>query len=347
MNGKTLKFDLVVPEFFSGRLDTFLSKYQPAEMCMSRSKIKSLILLGQVFLGNKLVKDPSKKVRAFERVILSIPEPITQKIFPQDMKLKIIFEDEHLLVVDKPAGMVVHPGSGVYDSTLVNGLLHHCGESIAHVGSNDRPGIVHRIDKLTSGILVVAKTDKAYQNLIVQFANHTISRKYLALVWGKMKEPKFRRETSSLKYDVHDNVVRVVSQIGRHPNNRKMMAVVKRGGKLAISKFKEVNGFCLQKNLQASLLECELETGRTHQIRVHLSHIGNPIIGDPTYGNKQKALKQSSYEASAAVNFKRQALHAFYLRFIHPVLQEEIEFEVGLHEDFGNLLNEFYSLKQS
>ena len=329
---------LVVPENFSGRLDIFLQEFLPEKLSLSRSKVKGFILSGNVGQGDKYVKDPSKKVKPMEEFWFLLPEIKNSKIEPQDIELDIVFEDEDVLVVNKPAGMVVHPGSGVSENTLVNALLHYCGNKISNVGSCDRPGIVHRIDKLTSGILVVAKTEKAYQGLIPQFADHSIFRRYIAISWGRIQKNLADHKNSNLRYSYSKNQYRLCTNIGRHGGDRKKMAVLKVGGKTAVSKFKEKKHFLIKGISLASLIECELETGRTHQLRVHLSHMGSPIIGDPTYGKRHKFSINLNEEIKKMREFKRQALHASVLGFKHPISGEFMEFKAGPPEDMKGLL---------
>ena len=329
---------LVVPENFSGRLDTFLQGSLPEKLSLSRSKVKSFILSGNVGRGDKYVRDPSKKVKSMEKFWFLLPEIKVSKIEPQNIDLDIVFEDADVLVVNKSAGMVVHPGSGVSDQTLVNALLYHCGNKISTVGSCDRPGIVHRIDKLTSGVLVVAKTEKAYQGLIPQFADHSIFRRYIAITWGRIKKNLRDHKNSNLKYSYGEDQYSLCTNIGRHGSDRKKMAVLKVGGKTAISKFREKKHFSMKGISLASLIECELETGRTHQLRVHLSHIGNPIIGDPTYGKRHKVSINLNEEVKKMREFKRQALHASVLGFKHPVSKEFMVFKAEPPEDLKSLL---------
>ncbi len=329
---------LVVPEGFSGRLDSFLHGYLPQNLDLSRSKIKAHILSGNVWLHNEQVTEVAKKLKPFETISFLIPKPKVSEIIPQNLDLDIIFEDQHILVINKPAGMVVHPGSGVSDGTLVNALLYHCGDKISSVGGFSRPGIVHRLDKLTSGVLVVAKTERAYQKLVPQFANHSIIRRYSAIIWGQLKRSFKDGNNTGTSFSNDGDKVRICSNIGRHPYDRKKMSVLTRKGKIAISKFREENKFFIDGDKCASLIECELETGRTHQIRVHLSYIGNPIIGDPTYGRKQKISSAINSKMKVLQDFKRQALHASFLGLKHPVTKKLLSFEAGPPEDFKNVL---------
>jgi 23S rRNA pseudouridine1911/1915/1917 synthase len=282
---------------------------------MSRERLKALIRNGAVEAQGRLVRDPAIKVQGGENLRVEVPEPTPAQNAPQNIPLKIVFEDEHLLVVDKPAGLVVHPAAGNLDGTLVNALLHHCGGSLSGIGGVARPGIVHRIDKDTSGLLVVAKTDVAHEGLAKQFAAHSIDRRYLAIVSGV---PKASGAT-------------VDAPLARSSANRKKIAVVEAGrGKRAVTHWKR-----LQVLKDAALLECRLETGRTHQVRVHMASIGHPLIGDPVYGRSGKAHRNLLQE----LGFQRQALHAAELGFTHPVTRRALSFASPLPPDMQELLS--------
>src|SRR5215212_2787086 len=262
------------------RLDRALAAAVPA---LSRERLKALIRNGGLLAGQKAVRDPATKVRGDELFELAVPEPEPAHNEAQDIPLRVIFEDEHLLVVDKPAGLVVHPAAGNRDGTLVNALLHHCGESLSGIGGVARPGIVHRIDKDTSGLLVVAKTDVAHEGLAKQFAAHSIDRRYLAIVSGV---PTAREGT-------------VDAPLARSATNRKKIAIVRGSrGKRAVTHWKRVSAL-----REAALVECRLETGRTHQVRVHMASIGHPLLGDPVYGRANrrhdKLLKELSFHRQA------------------------------------------------
>ena len=335
-----------MPENFSGRLDTFLQGALPEKLSMSRSKVKSFILSGNVGRGEKYVRDPAKKVKSMEKFWFLLPEIKVSKIQPQNIDLDIVFEDSDVLVVNKSAGMVVHPGSGVSDQTLVNALLHHCGNKISTVGSCDRPGIVHRIDKLTSGILVVAKTEKAYQGLIPQFADHSIFRRYIAITWGRIKKNLTDRKNSNLKYSYGEDQYSLCTNIGRHGSDRKKMAVLKVGGKTAISKFREKKHFSMKGISLASLIECELETGRTHQIRVHFQHINHPLFNDFEYGGDRvlKGTTFSKYKQFVENCFRiipRQSLHAKSLSFTHPRTGDWMSFDSELPADMLEVIEKW------
>lgn len=287
---------------------------------LSRSRLKSLILQGNVSDGAATINDPSSAVKPGVVYRITLPPPEAAEPEGQDLPLTVVFEDRDLIVIDKPAGMTVHPAPGSPRDTLVNALIAHCGDSLSGIGGVRRPGIVHRIDKDTSGLLVVAKTDRAHAALAARFAAHDIDRAYRAVCFGNPVPPAGRIEAA----------------IGRHPKDRKRMAVVDEArGRYAVTHYRT-----LERPAGAALLECRLETGRTHQIRVHLSHIGHPLIGDPVYGRGHGArvsrIPQASREAVRA--FPRQALHAAVLGFEHPVTGEALSFESPLPRDLVMLL---------
>ena len=282
---------------------------------MSRERLKALISSGAV-AGPQggAVRDPAAKAVPGGVYAVAVPEPTPAHNEAQDIPLEIVFEDDHLLVVDKPAGLVVHPAAGNFDGTLVNALLHHCAGRLSGIGGVARPGIVHRIDKDTSGLLVVAKTDRAHEGLAAQFARHGIHRLYSAVVAG-LPNP------SSGSVD---------AALARSSVNRKKMAIVDGGrGKRAVTHYRLV-----QPLRGASLVECRLETGRTHQVRVHMASIGHPLLGDPVYGRARPEHK----EVLKRLNFNRQALHAAELGFVHPVLNENLSFKSALPSDIQELL---------
>jgi 23S rRNA pseudouridine1911/1915/1917 synthase len=280
---------------------------------LSRSRLKKLIETGQVSLEGETINDPSMRVKGGQRFIVDLPAPVADRPEPQAMALTIVYEDDQLLVLDKAAGLVVHPAAGNPDHTLVNALLAHCGDSLTGIGGVMRPGIVHRIDKDTSGLMVVAKTDLAHQKLSADFAAHTLTRAYLAIVRGV---PSPRDGT-------------IATRIGRSRANRKKMAVVASGGKEAVTHYHVERAL----GLRASLVECRLATGRTHQIRVHLTHVGHPLIGDQTYGRSR-----ASGLPEAARAFPRQALHAALIGFNHPVSSDYLEFASPLPADMTALI---------
>ena len=295
------------------RLDRALTEALPD---LSRERVKSLIKNGHVADAcGTLLLDPSAKAVAPATLELRMPKPTPTHNAAQDLELVIAYEDEHLIVVDKPAGMVVHPAAGNFDGTLVNALLHHCAGQLSGVGGVARPGIVHRIDKDTSGLIVAAKHDRAHEGLAKQFAAHSIDRRYLAIVTGR---PMPANGT-------------VDAALGRSSTNRKKMAVVAEGrGKHAITHYRTVEPL-----KGATLVECQLETGRTHQVRVHMTHIGHPLVGDPVYGRAKKPLS----DVLKAQNFVRQALHAARLGFIHPVTGNSIALDSGLPPDMRELID--------
>lgn len=305
------------------RLDKFLNNNLEN---LSRTRIKKLLENSNVIeeKSGLVVDDPAKKVRLGEIYILAEPEAVNAIPEPQDIALDIVFEDDDLLIVNKPAGMVVHPANGHEGGTLVNALLFHCADSLSGIGGVKRPGIVHRIDKDTSGLLVVAKNDQAHQGLSKLFHDHDIIRNYKAIVKGRMQPLAGRVE----------------GNIARHPINRKKMAVSSDRGKHAVTHYKTDEVFTLGGNSFASSITCTLETGRTHQVRVHMAHLGHPLIGDPVYGRKLSKQKSASPELqSALAGFKRQALHAETLGFTHPITGEKLHFEAPLPDDIQNLIN--------
>ncbi|HET9337005.1 MAG TPA: RluA family pseudouridine synthase [Sphingomicrobium sp.] len=292
------------------RLDRALAAAVPA---LSRERLKVLTKAGRLTREGKAVRDPATKVKGDERFTLAVPDPEPAHNEPQEIPLPIVYEDEHLLVVDKPAGLVVHPAAGNRDGTLVNALLHHCGGSLSGIGGVARPGIVHRIDKDTSGLLVIAKHDKAHEGLAKQFAAHSIDRRYLAIVTD------VPRQASGI----------VDAPLARSPQNRKKIAIVPAGkGKRAVTHWKR-----LEVLNDAALVECQLETGRTHQVRVHMASIGHPLLGDPVYGRGKSGHRKLLNQ----LDFKRQALHAAHLGFIHPVTKGRLSFDSALPSDMQEL----------
>ncbi len=281
---------------------------------LSRERVKALMGEGRVTLDGKVTAQASFKPAEGTAFAISIPAVTPDEAQPEDIPLNVVFEDEHLIVIDKPAGLVVHPAVGNYDGTLVNALLHHCQGQLSGIGGVARPGIVHRIDKDTSGLLVVAKSDVAHEGLARQFEDHSIERAYLALVAGNPMPPSGT----------------VTGAIGRSNTNRKKMALVADGrGKHAVTHFATLERFAA-----AALVECRLETGRTHQVRVHMTSLGHPLLGDPAYGRTPPKLKPLLAEHK----FERQALHAKVLGFVHPVTGEQLRFESPLPADMAGLL---------
>jgi len=301
---------------------------------MSRSRLKQLIDEGRVRRGGETIKDGNHRVKQGEHYIVEVPAPLPAKPQGQDIPLTVVYEDEDLIVIDKPAGLVVHPAAGNPDGTLVNALIAHCGDSLAGVGGVARPGIVHRLDKDTSGLLVAAKNERAMRSLAKQFANHTIERAYYAVVWGSPRLGEGLIET----------------QIGRNPFDRKRMGVMRTGGKEARTRYRVLERFGEETRPLASLIECRLETGRTHQIRVHLTHLGHPLIGDPSYGRARQAPRAKTPEETGVyetvTNFPRQALHAWLLGFQHPSLHKTLRFQSEWPADMAELLNALRTLKK-
>jgi 23S rRNA pseudouridine1911/1915/1917 synthase len=303
------------------RLDRALQRQLPE---LSRTRLKVLILSGQIASDGSLLRDPAQRASAGARVVVMLPEPDEPTPAAQSIPLDIRFEDEHLIVLDKPAGMVVHPAPGNQDGTLVNALLAHCGPSLSGIGGVRRPGIVHRLDKDTSGLLVTAKTDRAHRALSHDFAARRVERAYCAIVWG-LPAPA---------------VGEIIGNIGRSPANRKKMAVVaETRGKPAVTRYRVERQF----RDHAALIECRLLTGRTHQIRVHLAHIGHPLIGDPAYGTRAGRAPvrfgaRTAPAGAAIAGFARQALHARLLGFSHPVTGEFLTFDSPMPADMAGLL---------
>lgn len=311
MSGGKSNISVILPAEAAGqRLDRALADALPT---LSRERLKALMLEGAVMLAGKR-PTPSLRVVGGEEVSVSVPEAAPATAQAQQIPLAIVYEDADLIVVDKPAGLVVHPAAGNPDGTLVNALLHHCAGQLSGIGGVARPGIVHRIDKDTSGLLVVAKTDLAHEGLAKQFATHSIGRRYLAVVAGRPSPPAGRIEGA----------------IGRHPVHRKRMDIVSPGkGKHAVTHYRT-----LQPLKDAALVECRLETGRTHQVRVHMASSGHPLLGDPLYGRT----RASHRDVLKSLGFSRQALHARSLQLVHPRTQENLAFESPVPSDIQELI---------
>lgn len=308
---------VVLPQQKGERLDKFLSTNIPG---VSRSQIQKLINSGCVTSDDTTIADNSFKIKAGESYQVYIPDAVDAIPEPENIPLDVVYEDEDLIIVNKPAGMTVHPAPGAYNGTLVNALLYHCND-LSGIGGVKRPGIVHRIDKDTSGLLVVAKNDLAHRHLSEQFFEHSIERTYMAITYGCPTPTAGKIE----------------GNIGRSPYDRKKMAIVKTGGKTAKTNYKTLEVF----NAIGSLVECKLETGRTHQIRVHLSSIGCNLIGDQVYEKaKKSSIKFNNEEQKMFINsFPRQALHAKSLGFIHPRTGQKIFYSSDLPQDLTNLIN--------
>jgi len=302
------------------RLDVFVNKHLKD---ISRTRIKNLILDKKVYINNSIILDPSKKISPEDEIIIEIPEPKKASLKPYDYKLEIIFEDKDVLVLNKPAGIVMHPGAGNYDNTIVNALINYDKNSLSNIGDELRPGIVHRIDKDTSGLIVIAKNNYAHEHLSNQFNEHSITRIYQLLVWGKLRPSKGRIETF----------------ITRSSRNRQMMEVSNSKGKKAITNYETIEVFENKNTPTLSLIECKLETGRTHQIRVHMNYLGHSILGDNKYKKKYKKIKNINLELENLItNLNRQFLHAKTLGFIHPKKNEEMIFSSILPHELNIIL---------
>ena len=311
------------------RLDAVLASHDDT---LSRSRFQNLIREGQVSLTSadqpdRTIEEPKHRVNAGDRITVILPPPEDPTPQGEAIPIDVVFEDDHLIVVNKPAGLVVHPGAGNWTGTLVNALIHHCGDSLSGIGGVRRPGIVHRIDKETSGLLVVAKSDIAHKGLSEQFADHgrtgPLVRSYQALVWGV---PHARKGT-------------IDTRIGRSQHNRLRQKVLRQGGRQAITHYEVREDYRSGGDVMASRIECHLETGRTHQIRVHMAHLGHPLIGDFDYGSgfKSKLNRLPDDLAQSIIENRRQALHAGLLGFAHPVTGETMIFESEMPQDLANL----------
>jgi len=310
------------------RIDVFLNKKLKD---LSRSHIKNLILSGQLKINETVIKSPSYKVRLNDFVSLNIFQKPVQNLVPFDFKLNIVFEDDDIIVIDKPAGISMHPGAGNYDKTIVNALINYNKNSLSNVGDELRPGIVHRIDKNTSGLVVIAKNNNAHENLSNQFSKHTIERVYQLLVWGKIRPSKGRVETL----------------ITRSSRNRQLMEASNTKGKKAITNYKTIEIFENKNVPTLSLLECKLETGRTHQIRVHMTYLGNNIVGDDKYKKKFKKIKNiNPLLEDKLLNLKRQFLHAKTIGFTHPKKNKEMIFSSILPQDLDIILKMLRNTRQ-
>jgi 23S rRNA pseudouridine1911/1915/1917 synthase len=318
---------VVVGDAESGdRLDRLLARHLVA---LSRTRLKALILDGAVTIGGRTILDPGHRVNAGERIEVIVPPPEAPEPQPENIPLSVVYEDDQLIVIDKPSGLVVHPAAGHPTGTLVNALIAHCGDSLSGIGGVKRPGIVHRLDKDTTGLMVVAKTDGAHQALAEQFADHgrtgPLQRGYLAFVWGAPDRPKGT----------------IDAPIDRHPHARDKMAV-RQSGREAVTHWRVLERFPgVDGKPLASLVECRLETGRTHQIRVHLAHLGHPLIGDSLYGPgfRTKTAKLPVAAREAVEDLGRQALHAYLLGFRHPTSGEALVFRSELPADLARLRN--------
>ncbi len=310
------------------RVDQFISN---KEKDLSRTRIKNLILKKKLKINDKTITDPSKKIYTEDYIEFEIPEPQKASLKPFNFKLEIVYEDKDLLVVNKPAGISMHPGPGNYDKTLVNALINYDSKNLSSIGDELRPGIVHRIDKDTSGLVVIAKNNLSHEKLSNQFSEHSIKRIYQTLIWGKLRP----------------QVGQIQTLITRSSKNRQLMEVGIAKGKKAITNYKTLKVFENEKIPTFSLIECRLETGRTHQIRVHMSHKGNNILGDRKYKKKFKKIKGINSDLEKLIiNLNRQFLHAKVLGFIHPKSQKKLQFNSLLPSDLENILKTLRKLSK-
>ena len=316
---KTIKF-LVDQKDNNKRIDVFLTEIIKE---FTRSYIKKLIESKNLLINGRVIKRASTKIKVFDSIKFSLENKENNKLIPKKMNLNIVYEDKDILVINKPKGLVVHPGAGNYYDTLANGLAYKYRNKLSDINGDLRPGIVHRIDKETSGLLVIAKNNFSHANLSKQFSNHSIKRKYLCLAWGVVRPLKGRIETL----------------ISRNKKNRQIMAVSEIKGKKAITNYKTVKIFSLKDIPKISLIECELETGRTHQIRVHLKYKGTSLIGDNKYGKKYKFKNLNKEFLESLNNIYGQALHAKTLGFIHPSTNKWMSFSSNMPNDFKKMLN--------
>ena len=320
MSNNSTKF-LISGQDAGNRLDIVLVKLMPS---LSRSNLKKIIELKQVKINNFIVESASKKLKENDSIEINLINKDKIKILPVNIKLNIVYEDKDILIINKPAGMVVHPGAGNYNNTLVNALIYKYKKKLSDVNGSTRPGIVHRIDKETSGLLIVAKNNNAHANLGKQFSDHTIKRTYHALSWGILRPLSGKIETL----------------IGRSRKNRQLMSVTEVSGKNAITNYKTIKVFEIKDIPKISYIECKLETGRTHQIRVHMAYKGCSLLGDQQYGKKNLRFKKINADFENKLKIlNRQALHAKSLGFIHPTTKKFMSFESKLPQDFQKILD--------
>ena len=302
------------------RVDVFINKQKSS---LSRTRVKNLIIKEKLKINDLIITNPSKKLNIRDKIQLEIPEPEKASLKPYNYKLNIIYEDHDLLVIDKSAGISIHPGAGNYDNTIVNALMNYCGKSLSNIGDELRPGIVHRIDKDTSGLIVVAKNNISHEHLSNQFNKHTIKRIYQTLIWGKL-----RPQTGTIE-----------TLITRSSKNRQLMEVGFTKGKKAITNYKTLEVFENKNSPTLSLIACKLKTGRTHQIRVHMSYKGNNILGDKKYKKKFKKIKNINSDLEKIIlNLDRQFLHAKVLGFVHPKSGKEMEFTSILPQELEKII---------
>ena len=333
-DGGATVLTVTIGEGAPARLDKALADAVPEGASLSRSRLARMIAEGAVSRGGVAVTDQKAKVAEGEVYTLRLDPAAAIETLPEAIPLTVVWEDAELIVIDKPVGMVVHPAPGTPSGTLVNALLHHCGDSLSGIGGARRPGIVHRIDKDTSGLLVVAKTDRAHHGLARQFEEHSVTRRYLALVHGvpMASDPRLRGLRGVGAEAA--GVLRIATNLARHRTDRQRQAVVWDEGRHAVTRLRVVEAF----GTQAALAECWLETGRTHQIRIHLAYAGHGLVGDQTYGGKKRLGSGMGPGAEIGNAFPRQALHAASLGFDHPVTGERLEFTSPLPADFAGLI---------
>ena len=315
------KINLIVTENDKNlRVDVFINK---KENSLSRTRVKNLILEKKLKLNNKIIINPAKKIANGDIINLTIPEPKKTSLKPYKYKLNIVYEDDDLIILNKRAGIAIHPGAGNYDNTIVNALINYKKNSLSSIGDKLRPGIVHRIDKNTSGLVVIAKNNQTHEHLSIQFSKHSIIRTYQLLIWGKVRPSKGKIETF----------------ITRSSKNRQLMEVSNTKGKKAITNYKTIEVFENKNTPTLSLLECKLETGRTHQIRVHMNYLGNSIVGDDKYKKRFKKIKNTDPVLEKKLtNLNRQFLHAKTIGFIHPKKKEEMIFNSILPQELEIIL---------
>jgi 23S rRNA pseudouridine1911/1915/1917 synthase len=331
--GETLT--VTIGEDAPARLDKALAAAVPEEASLSRSRLMKMIADGDVSRDGQPVTDAKAKVAEGQVYVLTLAPAQSVETLAEDIPLTVVWEDADLIVIDKPAEMVVHPAPGTPSGTLVNALLHHCGDTLSGIGGERRPGIVHRIDKDTTGLLVVAKSDRAHHGLARQFEDHSVNRRYLAVVHGvpQATDPRLRG-LRGISFEP-GAILRIATGLARHKTDRQRQAVVWETGRHAVTRARVIEPFAGQ----AALVECWLETGRTHQIRVHLSYAGHGLLGDQTYGGKRRlSPSQFGPGADLANGFPRQALHAASLGFTHPVTGEALEFASELPADMAGLI---------
>ena len=327
------------------RLDKALVRELPAESGCSRSRLAGLIRAGCVQRDGEPITEPSARTHPGDVWTINYQAMNSDDMEAEDIPLDILYEDEEVLVIDKPAGLVCHPGRGNWNGTLVNALLHHCGDEIRKLGHMGQPGIVHRLDKNTTGVMVTAKTGRAMLKLTEQFYNRSVIRRYHAIVRGVLSEGSTIRRVEGVSFEP-EGWIRIEGAIDRSQKNRIRMTVVKSGGRSAATKVRSIRPVA---NGAASLVECWLETGRTHQIRVHMELLGHPVIGDPVYGVAMRILPESAGDIAreAAAKFPRQALHAVSLGFLHPTKDEVMQFTSEYPQDMQELLDSLSETEKS